>query len=203
MITRRTARSRQRLEDRPARDDPSSGIPPAGIPPGRAADRPKRPKLPREFRGVPWITRDGYLDLTRFPIDDLLRRAMSTEAEEARNALSVLRAMLSHGRTEAGLFLLGLLMNAPDDWERRRVIVEALRGFHTPGCRDLLFSELRRVKGSNATRRYLTAVLETLAEMPRDLVEREFAELLRSTAFSPRMRAKFAAILGLLRSTHA
>jgi hypothetical protein len=39
-------------------------------------------------------------------------------------------------------------------------IVEVMTGIHTKPCADLLFGELKRVKSSNTTRRYLAAVIK-------------------------------------------
>jgi len=61
------------------------------------------------------------------------------------------------GREEAGVFLLGLLAASDDSWGRRLAIIEALRGVQTEACARLLFAELRQVKSSNTTRRYLDA----------------------------------------------
>jgi hypothetical protein len=36
-----------------------------------------------------------------------------------------------HGRWEAGVFLLGVLVNCEDNWEKRIKIVEAMTGIHT------------------------------------------------------------------------
>jgi hypothetical protein len=35
---------------------------------------------------VPWITKDGYLDLTKFPIDSTLKQAVADEVEKFRSA---------------------------------------------------------------------------------------------------------------------
>ena len=104
--------------------------------------------------------------------------------------------MYGHGRAEAGVFLLGLLVNCEDNWERRIRIVEALRGIATRPCADLLFGELRRVKSSNTTRRYLGAVIEVLSLMPPELVRAGFEALADDKSFSPKMRDKFRAVLG-------
>jgi len=45
-----------------------------------------------------------------------------------------------------------------DDWEQRIAIVEAVTGITPQACVDLLFRELKRVRSSNTTRRYLTHV---------------------------------------------
>lgn len=44
---------------------------------------------------------------------------------------------------------------------------------------------------SNTTRRYLAAVLDVLARMPRELVAQEFELLSEDTRFSSRMRERF------------
>ena len=54
----------------------------------------------------------------------------------------MLGSMCGHGRTEAGVFLLGLLVNCDDNWEKRIKIVEAMKFIHTKPCADLLFGEI-------------------------------------------------------------
>ena len=103
--------------------------------------------------------------------------------------------MKSEGRKEAGVFLLGLLVTCGDHWEKRMAIVESLSGFDTKACADFLFSELKRVKSSNTTRRYLTTVIEVLARMPSKLVLDGFASLAEDRSFSPKMRDKFNAVV--------
>jgi hypothetical protein len=102
--------------------------------------------------------------------------------------------MYSHGRTEAGVFLMGLLVNCEDNWEKRISIVEAMRGIETKPCAELLFAELKRVKSSNTTRRYLGAVIKVLSAMPSELVEDGFEALAEDKSFSYKMRDKFRAV---------
>ena len=104
--------------------------------------------------------------------------------------------MPGHGRREAGVFLLGLLLASEgDSLERRAIIVEALSSVRTKACADLLFGELRRVKSSNTTRRYLATVIKVLASMPRELILDGFAELAADKSFSQKMRDKFRAVI--------
>ena len=110
--------------------------------------------------------------------------------------MTLLRAMQSHGRDEAGIFLLGLLVACDDDLERRGLIVEALGGLDTKACADTLFAELKRVKSSNTTRRYLATVIKVLASMPLELVQEGFTLLANDTSFSQRMRDKFREVIG-------
>jgi hypothetical protein len=143
----------------------------------------------------PWITEDGFFDPAKFPIDTVLKQAISNSHVQRRSGLNMLQSMYSAGRKEAGVFLLGLLINCDDHWEKRMMIVEALAGINTKPCADLLFGELKRVKSSNTTRRYLGAVLKVLYEMPWELVEAGFVSVADGTSFSPKMREKFRAIL--------
>ena len=140
---------------------------------------------------VTWISKDGGLDLAKFPIDGTLKQALSGDMDEFRSGVNILQSMHSHGRDEAGIFLLGLLVACDENLDRRGLIVEALQGVNTKACADLLFAELERVKSSNTTRRYLAAVIKVLASMPLNLVQKGFTSLANDTSFSPKMRAKF------------
>jgi hypothetical protein len=151
--------------------------------------------FPNEINDAPWITKDGYLDVTKFPIDGILAQIQEEDEEPFRGALSILQSMQLHGRQEAGIFLMGFLANFPDDWEKRIEVVKALKGFHTLGCANLLFGEMKRVESNNTTRRYLNAVLEALADMPLHLIESGFEELIEDNSFSYRMKKKFEGIL--------
>ena len=144
---------------------------------------------------VPWITKEGYFDLTKFPIDSILKQALSEDDQEFRTGLNVLSSMCGHGRTEAGVFLMGVLLNCDDNWEKRIRIVEAMKFIHTKPCADLLFGELKRVKSSNTTRRYLATVIKVLSSMPSELIEEGFEALAEDRSFSPKMRDKFRAVL--------
>ena len=151
---------------------------------------------PKKLLGnVPWITKEGYFDPAQFPIDSVLKQALSDDDEEFMTGLNMLSSMYGHGRTEAGVFLMGVLVNCEDNWEKRIRIVEVMTGIHTKPCADLLFRELKRVKSSNTTRRYLAAVIKVLSFMPSELIEEGFETLAEDRSFSPKMRDKFRAIL--------
>ena len=95
---------------------------------------------------------------------------------------------MSHaGRTEAGVFLLGLLRHYSNDYARLTSIAEALASFPTAATVDALASELRRVKGSSATRGYLRRIIHTLELFPAQLVDRQIEEL----SSDPRVGARF------------
>ena len=145
---------------------------------------------------VPWLSRGGSVDLSKFPIDSVLTQALDPDPEKFRSGVGLLRTMCGHGRRDAEVFLLGLLLaSGGDSLERRATIVEALREVRTKPCADLLFDELRRVKSSNTTRRYLATVIKVLASMPAELIEDGFAELANDKSFSQKMREKFRAVI--------
>jgi hypothetical protein len=150
---------------------------------------------PKKLLGnVSWITKQGYFDPAQFPIDSVLKQALSDDDQEFRTGLSMLSSMYGHGRMEAGVFLLGVLVNCDDNWEKRIKIVEAMSGIHIRSFADLLFGELKRVKSSNTTRRYLAAVIKVLSSMPLALIEEGFETLAEDRSFSPKMRDKFRAV---------
>jgi hypothetical protein len=151
---------------------------------------------PKKLHGkFPWITKEGYFDPGKFPIGGVLKQALSDDDQEFRTGLNTLRSMHSHGRTEAGTFLMGLLVNCEDNWEKRIKIVETMTGIHTKPCANLLFGELKRVKSSNTTRRYLATVIKVLSSMPSELVQAGFEAIADDKTFSTKMRDKFRAVL--------
>jgi len=154
----------------------------------------KESQMSKEYRPS-WITKEGSIDPAKLPIDYTLKQTLSVDRDKFWNPLSVLRLMHQYGRQDAGIYLLGLLVNCEDDWEKRRLIVEALEGFNTKGCANLLFSELRRVKGSNTTRRYINGILKVLASMPLELIESGFEELIEGKNFTYKRRNQFEQIL--------
>ena len=141
--------------------------------------------------GIPWLAEDGSLDPARFPIEGLLQQALDREHGSLRTACTMLQSLCSHGRTEAGVYLLGLLRFYQGDLERLVVIVESLAAFRTPQSAGALFGELRRVKSDNSTRGYLAVVLRTLLRFPPELVEDGLSVLAEDKSFSIKMRQKF------------
>ena len=154
-------------------------------------NRPDRTKLSRLVDAYA----EGDFNPAQFPIDSVLKQAISDNEQEFRAGLNILSSMYGYGRTEAGVFLLGVLVNCEDNWEKRIRIVEAMNRVHTKPCADLLFGELKRVKSSNTTRRYLGEVIKVLSSMPSELTEEGFEALAEDKSFSPKMRDKFRAVL--------
>ncbi len=147
------------------------------------------------FGNVAMFTKDGYFDPAQLPLETALKQALSEDDQEFRTGLYLLRSMYDSGRTEAGVFLMGVLMNCENNWEKRIKIVEVMTGMHTKAIANLLFGELNRIKSSNTTRRYLGAVIKVLSSMPSELIEEGFETLAEDRSFSPKMRDKFRAVL--------
>ena len=144
---------------------------------------------------VPWITKDGYLDLAKFPIDSVLKQALSVKEQDFQSACRILTSMYDAGRSEAAIFLFGLLIHNADDIVRKEAIVEALGRIKTKETTDLLFRELRITVSSNSTRQYIDRILKSLKRFPLEFIEEGFEELLKDSKWSYRMKRKFKEIL--------
>ena len=73
------------------------------------AKRGRQLKTKRSKPRLPGVTEDGFLDPAQFPIDPVLKQALSDDRQEFHSAVSLLRSMYNYERKEAGVFLLGLL----------------------------------------------------------------------------------------------
>jgi len=144
---------------------------------------------------VPWITSDGYFDVTKFPIDSVLKQTLSNNIDEFRSGCSLLSSMSSRNRFEANIYLIGLLEYFSEDIDRLIIIVESFKFMKNKKCAEVLFKELKRVKSSNTTRRYLNTVLQSLSYFPLEIIEEGFNELIKDNQFTYRMKTKFKEIL--------
>ena len=129
------------------------------------------------------------------PIDPVVKSALSDDPQEYSWALHLLRNMAEFKREEAAVFLIGLLMACGDHWERRMAIVGMLHAVETDACVDLLLDELRRVKGTNSTRRYLQEVINVLSCLPSKLVRSKLQALAEAASLTPWVRMKLQAAL--------
>jgi len=135
--------------------------------------------------GVPWITKDGFLDMAKFPIDSTLKQAVGKNEEEFRSSCRTLISMYVAGRSEIAIFLYGLLIHNNKNIERKEIIVEALGHVKTKESADLLYS----------TRRYINSILKSLQRFPLENINEGFETLLLEKKWSYRMKNKFKAIL--------
>ena len=150
-----------------------------------------KPTRRSDLPNVPWITAAGAFDPAKFPIESTLQQCVGLDLERFRSGCRLLATMVARGRAEAGVFLLGLLRYYEGDLDRLAMIVDSLGAFQDARCAAALFGELRRVRSSNTTRRYLDIVIRTLVRLPADIVRERLWELSEDSAFSYKMRAKF------------
>jgi hypothetical protein len=153
-------------------------------------------KVQRPVGLLPWLTPDG-LDVARYPIDRILVQAISSDFEQFRSACNLLRSMCGAGRAEAGIFLIGLLHQYPDDYLRLSAIAQALSACPTEVTAACLAGELRRVKGSSATRGYLRCVVDALEGFPAAVAQHHLISLARDPQVGPRFRQRLRTLTGM------
>lgn len=143
---------------------------------------------------VPWLTERG-IDYSLYPMDSVLKQALSSNEEDFRSSCSMLSSMCYAGRIEAGVFLLGLLRLYSDNFARLTLIAEALASYRTEATVDAFAAELRRVKGSSSTRGYLRCIIKTLGYFPAHLVEETIYELSSDPQVGARFRQRLRAMV--------
>lgn len=156
-------------------------------------------KLRANPSGVPWITKNGNIDIAKLPIEPILEQAVGNVPDEfrqeLRSACHVLTTMASSGRAEAGVFLCGLLGFYEDDVEKKMVVVDALGRLNSRQAATVLFGELDKIVSSASTRVYIGAVLKALRHFPADLIVPDFQRMLQDKKWTYRMKDKFEEIL--------
>ena len=145
--------------------------------------------------GVPWITKDGYFDFSQFPIDSVLKQALSSENSEFMGACSVLSSMYRAGRPEAAVYLFGLIVQNYSNMSRKEIIMKYIEGVKTKECADILFKELNDIKSNNTTRSYINSILNVLMAFPLSIIRDGFEALLNDTKWSSIMRRRFEDII--------
>jgi len=130
-------------------------------------------------------------DVRTFPIDSILRQAVSLDADRARDAWNLLATMAGHDRPEAGIFLLGLMRLHEGDLTRMAILVRALACFPSPAAAEALKAEFYRVPSSPATRTYLNEVLRALTRLPEPLSHKALTALANDQKLSVKWRHRF------------
>lgn len=147
-------------------------------------------KLQREYN-TSWLTEDGDIDFSKYPIEVPAKDSLSNDEEKFRNACRLLGIILNEERKDAAIFLFGLICYYKNDIKRLEIIVENLRNFETKECVNFLFDEIERVKSSNTTRIYINTIIDTLRYFQSDLVLEKFIEFSENKKFSYKMQNKF------------
>jgi len=141
------------------------------------------------------MTKDGYIDLSKIPIDSVLRRTVIKDDNEFKDACSVLRAMYHAGREDAGIYLYGLFIHNHGNMARKEIVIKALSDVQTKESAIMLFKELNDIKSNNVTRGYINEILKCLSRYPIDIISEGFEELLKDKKWSYRMKNKFKEII--------
>ena len=137
------------------------------------------------------ITETRALDPKVLPLDPVLRRAVSADANNARDAWGVLGMMANYDRPEAGVFLLGLMRVHGDDLVRMAVLVRAVSSFPSRAAAEALKGEFYRVASTPATRTYLNEVLRSLTQLPSHLSCEALETLACDNNLSGKWRRRF------------
>jgi len=130
-------------------------------------------------------------DPSTFPIEPILRQAVSLDVGRASDAWSLLGTMASNQRPVAGIFLLGLMRVHGGDLTRMAVLVRAVSFFPSEAAADALKGEFYRVPSSPATRTYLNEVLRALMQLPAPLSREALKTLADDKKLSVKWRRRF------------
>jgi hypothetical protein len=130
-------------------------------------------------------------DPKTFPIEPVLRQAVSLDVGRASSAWNLLGTMARNERPEAGIFLLGLMRVHGSDLTRMAVLVRAVSFFPSEAAADALKAEFYRVRSSPATRTYLNQVLRALMDLPVPLSREALNTLADDEKLSVKWRRRF------------
>jgi hypothetical protein len=130
-------------------------------------------------------------DPRTFPIEPLLRQAVSPDPDRAQAAWNLLGTIARNDRPEAGIFLLGLMRVHGGDLTRMASLVRAVSFFPSDAAAEALKGEFYRVPSSPATRTYLNEVLRALIQLPAPLSRKALTALADDTKLSVKWRRRF------------
>ncbi len=151
-------------------------------------------KLKKTYN-VPWLTEEGDMDFSKYPIEHLTKDSLSNDERKFLNACRLLGCMTNEGRKDAAIFLFGLICYYSNDIKKLEIIVKNLSHFKTKECVNFLFGEIERIKSSNKTRIYINTIIDILRYFPSDLVLEKFFDFSQNKKFSYKMRNKFLAVV--------
>ena len=153
----------------------------------------RRAKYARSPHGIPHhLTMN--INLAKASIRGNIEDSLSADLSKSAQACRVIGVVGAAGRSDAVVFLLGLLSFYRDDLKRLEPVAEALGGCSLPIVAEALFGEVARVRSCNQTRTYLNVVIKILSRFPKDLVAERFLSMSEDSSLSPKMRSKFRGI---------
>lgn len=126
-----------------------------------------------------------------FPIEPILRQAVSLHVDRAAAAWNLLGTMARNDRPEAGIFLLGLMRVHGRDLTRMATLARAVSFFPSEAAAEALKAEFYRVPSSPATRTYLNEVLRALSQLPAPSSREALMSLADDKKLSVKWRCRF------------
>lgn len=147
-------------------------------------------KIKRELN-VPWITESGEFDYSKYPIDHPVRDAFSIVEQTFVNACRILGSMAQENRTDAGIFLIGLIVYYKQDIERVEILLESLKYFKNTICSDFLFEEIINSGSIIEDKKYIDLIINVLSQFSQEMVKNRFVELSIDKKFNEELRNKF------------
>ncbi len=132
----------------------------------------------------------------KYSIEHPAKDSLSTDEKKFGNACRILGSMVNEKRTDAGIFLLGLIVYyKKKDIKRLEVIVENLKYFENTVCSDFLFEEIINTESNNKNRIYINTIIDILSRFKPEMVIDRFYEFSIDKRFSYKMRNKFLCVI--------
>ena len=144
---------------------------------------------------VPWITKDGDFDYSKYPLEQPAKDALSTDDSKFRNACYLIITMAKEKRADALIFLYGMFEYYKNDIKRLEILAERLVTIDDIKFVNFLFNQIKETKSSATTRIYISELINKLSYYSSELIIPGFEELLNDKRFSFRMKDKFKKVL--------
>ena len=130
------------------------------------------------------------LDIKTLSLDAILRQATDDTVSRAAAAWGVLGMLARNGRTEATVFLLGLMQMHRDDLISMAKLIDAISGVPSRIAAEAVKSEFYRIPSTASSRTYHYEILRALRRFPPPLALEALEDLARDTNLSIRWRRR-------------
>ncbi|ODS38768.1 MAG: hypothetical protein A7315_03135 [Candidatus Altiarchaeales archaeon WOR_SM1_79] len=150
-----------------------------------------------KLKQSPFITEDGFLDLSKYPADHLIEDLKKGSKKRKREAGRLLASMASKGNIDAVDPVCEALLNPDLDPDTKEGIIEGLNAPNKKITKALI-NLLLSLKPSNTTRRLINRIFVTLGKMEDKTAVRPLVEMLnrKKNRYNYRLKAKIVSTLG-------
>jgi len=151
-----------------------------------------------KLKQAPFITEEGYIDLSKYPADQLIGELEGGNTERKRNAARNLALMTAHGNPDAPDAICKALKDPRLDLDIKEDIAEKLDYAHNEKVTKALLGLLVSLEPSNKTRRLINQIFRTLGRMGDKTAVEPLIEVLqkKKNRYNYRLRAKIVSALG-------